>query len=220
MEIDQKERADAYFRNLVAMIWATRCELSAHIEKHGDDVDAAMIRNRLRSLVSTVESVEASDYYVNCEACGKPLLDGQMVIYYDDAGSVHADCDDPSKADEDQQGVHAYESGFSDDQCAAEIAKAKAPLAEGEGWAMSDTRTRVLALIYDLLGRDQNDFLDPSVADLVEDLGADSLDTVELSVAMEEDFSILVTDDEADNAKTVGDWITLVERKVAGKVSA
>jgi hypothetical protein len=131
--VDQQERADAYYRNIVAMIWSTCCEHDAAVRDHGrDSMEAATVGNRLRSLLSTVESVEAGDYHVNCEACGKPLLDGHQVVYYDDAGSIHANCDDPRQPSTDELPSHAYDSGFTPEQCAAEIEKARAALAEVE----------------------------------------------------------------------------------------
>lgn len=45
-------------------------------------------------------------------------------------------------------------------------------------------------------------------------LAADSLDLIGLAVALEDQFAIKVTDDEAENAETVGDVIALVRRKV------
>lgn len=126
--VDQQERADAYYRNMVAMIWGARCEYLAAIRDHGrDSMEAATVGNRLSSLLNTVEAVEAGGYHVNCEACGKPLLDGQQTVYYDDAGSIHANCDDPSAASTDPES-HAYDSGFTPEQCAAELAKARAVL--------------------------------------------------------------------------------------------
>jgi acyl carrier protein len=52
---------------------------------------------------------------------------------------------------------------------------------------------------------------------LRDDLGADSLDQVELSMAVEEEFSIEVTDDEADACTTIGNWIDLVHQKTKGR---
>ncbi len=48
-------------------------------------------------------------------------------------------------------------------------------------------------------------------ASFVEDLGADSLDTVELVMAFEEEFDIDIPDEEAENIKTVGDAINYIE---------
>ncbi len=48
-------------------------------------------------------------------------------------------------------------------------------------------------------------------ARFIEDLGADSLDTVELVMAFEEEFSIEVPDEEAEKLQTVGDVVTYVE---------
>ena len=49
-------------------------------------------------------------------------------------------------------------------------------------------------------------------AKFIEDLGADSLDTVELVMAFEEEFSIEVPDEEAEKLQTVGDVIAYVEK--------
>lgn len=51
--------------------------------------------------------------------------------------------------------------------------------------------------------------------DFADDLGADSLDMVELVMAFEEDFSIEIRDDEAENVKTVGDAHDLLVKKLA-----
>ena len=48
-------------------------------------------------------------------------------------------------------------------------------------------------------------------AKFIEDLGADSLDTVELVMAFEEEFSIDVTDDEAEKLQSVGDVVRYIE---------
>jgi acyl carrier protein len=49
---------------------------------------------------------------------------------------------------------------------------------------------------------------------ITDDLGADSLDTVELIMALEEEFGIEVADEDAEKMKTVGDVIAYVESKV------
>jgi acyl carrier protein len=76
---------------------------------------------------------------------------------------------------------------------------------------MTDTATRVRAIITDHLcveaDRVQAD------AHLVDDLGADSLDQVELTMAMEEEFGTEITDDEAESCTTVGNWIDLIADK-------
>ncbi len=48
---------------------------------------------------------------------------------------------------------------------------------------------------------------------LVEDLGADSLDTVELLMAFEEEFGISIPDEEAMNMKTIKDIVNLIDSK-------
>lgn len=51
-------------------------------------------------------------------------------------------------------------------------------------------------------------------ASFVDDLGADSLDLVELVMAFEEEFGVDVPDDDASGLKTVGDAVTYIEKKV------
>ena len=50
-------------------------------------------------------------------------------------------------------------------------------------------------------------------ASFVDDLGADSLDTVELIMALEEEFSVEIPDEDAEKMKTVGDAIKYIEEK-------
>jgi acyl carrier protein len=51
-------------------------------------------------------------------------------------------------------------------------------------------------------------------ASFVDDLGADSLDTVELIMALEEEFNVEIPDEDAEKMKTVGDAIKYIEEKV------
>ena len=52
-------------------------------------------------------------------------------------------------------------------------------------------------------------------ASFVDDLGADSLDTVELIMALEEEFNIEIPDEDAEKMKTVGDVVKYIEEKAA-----
>ena len=54
-------------------------------------------------------------------------------------------------------------------------------------------------------------------ASFVDDLGADSLDTVELVMALEEEFSIEIPDEDAEQIQTVGDAIRYIEEKAGSK---
>ena len=54
-------------------------------------------------------------------------------------------------------------------------------------------------------------------ASFIEDLGADSLDTVELVMAFEEEFGVEVPDEDAEKLLTVGDVIKYIENKSPGK---
>ena len=77
---------------------------------------------------------------------------------------------------------------------------------------MSDIASRVKAIIVDKLGVDESE-VSPE-ASFTNDLGADSLDTVELIMEFEKEFSIGIPDDQAENIATVGDAIKYIEANV------
>ena len=74
---------------------------------------------------------------------------------------------------------------------------------------MSDIATKVKAIIVDKLGVDENE-VTPE-ASFTNDLGADSLDTVELIMELEKEFNIAIPDDQAEKINTVGDAIAYIE---------
>lgn len=75
-----------------------------------------------------------------------------------------------------------------------------------------DIKEKVVKVVVDQLGVKEEDV--KSEARFVEDLGADSLDTVELVMALEEDFGIEISDEDAEKAKTVGDVISYIDKKI------
>lgn len=74
---------------------------------------------------------------------------------------------------------------------------------------MSDISTRVNAIIVDKLGVDESE-VTPE-ASFTNDLGADSLDTVELIMEFEKEFNIAIPDDQAEKIGTVGEAISYIE---------
>lgn len=74
---------------------------------------------------------------------------------------------------------------------------------------MSDIKSKVIAIIVDKLGVDEGE-VTPE-ASFTNDLGADSLDTVELIMEFEKEFNIAIPDDQAENIATVGDSIKYIE---------
>ena len=73
---------------------------------------------------------------------------------------------------------------------------------------------RVRAIIAEQLGVKLEEVTD--AASFIEDLGADSLDTVELVMALEEEFGIEIPDEDAEKMTSVGDAIKYIESKTAG----
>ena len=73
---------------------------------------------------------------------------------------------------------------------------------------MADTDSRVKAIIVDKLGVDESEVT--SEASFTNDLGADSLDTVELIMEFEKEFNIAIPDDQAEKIATVGDAIKYI----------
>ena len=75
---------------------------------------------------------------------------------------------------------------------------------------MSEVAQRVKAIIVDKLGVEESE-VTPN-ASFTNDLGADSLDTVELIMEFEKEFNISIPDDQAEKIATVGDAISYVEQ--------
>ena len=74
---------------------------------------------------------------------------------------------------------------------------------------MSDIAERVKKIIVDKLGVDENEVV--AEASFTNDLGADSLDTVELIMEFEKEFNMGIPDDQAESISTVGDAIKYIE---------
>lgn len=70
--------------------------------------------------------------------------------------------------------------------------------------------SRVLKIVEEQLGVKP----ESTSKSLTDDLGADSLDTIELVMAIEEEFEIEIPDDDAETCKTVEDIINLVNRRI------
>ena len=73
---------------------------------------------------------------------------------------------------------------------------------------MSDIRDKVVAIIVDKLNDEESEV--SNEASFTNDLGADSLDTVELIMEFEKQFNISIPDDKAEGIQTVGDAIDYI----------
>jgi len=71
---------------------------------------------------------------------------------------------------------------------------------------------KVKAVIVDQLGVDEDEVLEEAA--FVDDLGADSLDIVELVMALEEEFGVSIPDEQAEKIKTVGDAVDFIAENV------
>ncbi len=78
---------------------------------------------------------------------------------------------------------------------------------------MSEIAEKVKAIIVDKLGVDESEVTNE--ASFTNDLGADSLDTVELIMEFEESFNIDIPDDQAESIATVGEAISHIEKALA-----
>jgi acyl carrier protein len=74
---------------------------------------------------------------------------------------------------------------------------------------MSDIASRVNSIIVDKLGVDEGEVT--AEASFTNDLGADSLDTVELIMEFEKEFNLAIPDDQAEKIATVGDAVSYIE---------
>lgn len=77
---------------------------------------------------------------------------------------------------------------------------------------MSDIAARVKKIIIDKLGVDESEVTNE--ATFTNDLGADSLDTVELIMEFEKEFNISIPDEQAETITSVGQAISYVEQNV------
>ena len=77
---------------------------------------------------------------------------------------------------------------------------------------MADVSSKVKAIIVDKLGVDENEVTNE--ASFTNDLGADSLDTVELIMEFEKEFNIAIPDDQAEKIGTVGEAIGYIEDNI------
>ena len=78
---------------------------------------------------------------------------------------------------------------------------------------MSDVAERVKKIVIEHLSVDADKVVD--AANFIDDLGADSLDTVELVMAFEEEFGVEIPDDAAETIQTVGDAVKFISDKAA-----
>ncbi len=74
---------------------------------------------------------------------------------------------------------------------------------------MSDVRSKVVSIIVDKLGVEESEVTNE--ASFTNDLGADSLDTVELIMEFEKEFNLSIPDEEAEKIETVGNAVTYIE---------
>ena len=74
---------------------------------------------------------------------------------------------------------------------------------------MSDVRSKVISIIVDKLGVEESEVTNE--ASFTNDLGADSLDTVELIMEFEKEFNLSIPDEEAEKIETVGNAVTYIE---------
>lgn len=77
----------------------------------------------------------------------------------------------------------------------------------------SEIASKVKTIIVDKLGAEESKVTD--TASFINDLGADSLDTVELVMKFEEEFDIKIPDEDAEKIGTVNDAVNYIEEKLA-----
>ena len=79
---------------------------------------------------------------------------------------------------------------------------------------MADTLTRIRTIVTERLDVDPDTVTEKAAMD---DLGADSMDRIEIVMDIEEEFDIEITDDEAEHIQTVGSIVTLINQKLAAQ---
>ena len=77
---------------------------------------------------------------------------------------------------------------------------------------MADVKEKVVSIIVEKLGVNPEDVVE--TASFTNDLGADSLDTVELIMEFEKEFNVTIPDDQAEKISTVGDALKYIEENI------
>ena len=77
---------------------------------------------------------------------------------------------------------------------------------------MADVKEKVVSIIVDKLDVNPEDVVE--TASFTNDLGADSLDTVELIMEFEKEFNVSIPDDQAEKISTVGDALKYIEENI------
>ena len=77
---------------------------------------------------------------------------------------------------------------------------------------MADIKEKVVSIIVEKLGVNPEDVVE--TASFTNDLGADSLDTVELIMEFEKEFNVTIPDDQAEKISTVGDALKYIEENI------
>lgn len=80
---------------------------------------------------------------------------------------------------------------------------------------MASVKDRVIEIVCENLGVNKEQVTEKT--SFIEDVGADSLDIVELIMELEEEFEINIPDEQAEKIKTVGEAIEYIEREIAKK---
>ena len=78
-----------------------------------------------------------------------------------------------------------------------------------------EIRAKIKQIVVENLGVSEDQVTDD--AQFAQDLGADSLDQVELVMSLEEEFGAEIRDEDADSLNTVGDAIAYIEKRIADK---
>ncbi len=78
---------------------------------------------------------------------------------------------------------------------------------------MADLESKIKALIVEKLGLEEEEVI--AEASFTNDLGADSLDTVELIMEFEKEFDVTIPDEDAEKISTVGDAVTYLTEKTS-----
>lgn len=116
---EMEEELDYWRKEAVARAWFAAGSIDAHLDKGERDDALKGFRTVLEPAIRAIDGAKAKEFHSYCVGCGKDLINGQIVVIYDDGERCHACCERPNDpreklglSDVPEGAVETYDDGF------------------------------------------------------------------------------------------------------------